>query len=331
MTQNFPSRHFQLRHRLAIILGAALLAFAARPAYCEYPERVIRAIVPFAPGGTNDLMARLISPHLGKSVGQSVIVENRPGAAGNVGIEIVAKAAPDGYTIIYSATASTQNPALFRNMRFDPINDIQPVAAIADFPYAITVNRQLPVKTAMDLANLARKNPGKLSAAAGGIGTRLSIELFKIKTNTAMEVIPYNGTGPAALAVSTGEADFAIADISGFSAFIPTGRVRILAVAGDKRLPSMPDVPTTTEAGMGYYKAGTTAALYTTARTPMAIVQKLNAAINQIVVLPDVSAQIQKLGGNPAPASVEDLTRWYRSEIQTWKDIVKRANIPPVD
>ena len=148
---------FFLPHRrLAGVLSMALLAFAAPPAYSEYPERVIRAIVPFAPGGTNDLMARLISPHLGKIVGQSVVVENRPGAAGNVGIEMVAKAAPDGYTLIYSATASTQNPALFRNLRFDPINDIQPVASIADFPYAITVHRQLPVKTAMGLLDQLR-------------------------------------------------------------------------------------------------------------------------------------------------------------------------------
>ena len=318
-------------------LPAALAAMSmltlnpAGPARAEYPERLIRAIVPFSTGGTNDITARLISPHLGKTLGQSVVVENRPGAAGNIGIEAVAKSAPDGYTILFSATASTQNPALFRNLRFDPINDIQPVAAIAEYPYAIVVNAHLPVKNVLDLIKLAQKNPATLNASAGGIGTRLSVELFRIRHNIRVEVVSYSGSGQAALAVATGETQMAIMDTSPFQPFLASGRVRVLAVAGDQRLPSYPDTPTTAEAGLPGYKAGATAAIYVTGRTPAAIVHTLNAAINSVISLPDIKEQLRKQGGNSAPTSVIDLTQWYRREIQTWKDIVARAKIPPVD
>jgi tripartite-type tricarboxylate transporter receptor subunit TctC len=304
---------------------------AVCPVRAEYPERLLRAIVPFSTGGTNDITARMISPHLSKVLGQSVVVENRPGAAGNIGIEATAKSAPDGYTILFSATASTQNPALFRNLRFDPLNDIQPVAAIAEYPYGILINTHLPVKSVLDLISLARKNPARLNASAGGIGTRLSVELFRIRHNFLVEVVSYSGSGQAALAVATGETQLAIMDTSPFMPFLATGRVRLLAVAGDRRLPSFPDTPTTAEAGLPDFKAGATAAVYVAARTPANIVQTLNGAINRITALPEVKEQLRKLGGTSAPMSVHDLTQWYRREIQVWKDIVARAQIPPID
>ena len=325
--------------RLAALLEAGsrlipyalgLLAFAAiAPAQsAEYPERLIRVIVPFATGGPNDLIARLVAPQLSKMLGQSVVVENRPGAAGNIGIEAVAKSAPDGYTLLVSANASTGNAALFRTLRYDPINDIQPVAVIAESPYAIVVNAHLPVKNLSEFVKLARANPGKLNASAAGIGTRLAVELFKIQNKLSLEIITYNGTGPAALSVATGEADFAITDTSGFMPFMPSGRVRLLAVAGDKRLYSFPNVPTTAEAGLPAYKTGTTVAIYVVTKTPTAIVQKLNTALNSITVMPEVSEQLQKMGGYPAPKTVEQFTHWYRSEIPLWKNVVARAKIP---
>ena len=222
-------------------------------------------------------------------------------------------------------------PALFRNLRFDPITDIQPVAAIAEYPYAIVINTHLPVKSVRDLIKLAQKNAGRLNASAGGIGTRLSVELFKIRNNIRVEVISYSGSGQAALAVATGETQLAIMDTSPFLPFLATGRVRLLAVAGDRRLPSFPDTPTTAEAGLPDYKAGTTAAVYVAGRTPAVIVQKLSAAINHVISLPEVREQLQKLGGNSAPASADEFTQWYRREIQLWKDIVARAQIPPLD
>ena len=314
----------------AAVSGFGTLSFVY-PVHAEYPERLIRAIVPFSTGGTNDITARMIAPHLGKALGQQVVVENRPGAAGNIGIEAVARSAPDGYTLLFSATASTQNPALFRNLRFDPLNDIQPVAAIAEYPYAIMVNAHLPVKNVRDLVSLAQKNPATLNASAGGIGTRLSVELFRIRNNIRVEVITYSGSGAAALAVATGETQMAIMDTTPYLPFFSSGRVRLLAVASERRLPNFPDTPTTAETGLPGFKAGATAAVYVAGKTPTVIVQALNTAINNVISLPDVREQLHKQGGQSERVSVNELTQWYRREIQVWKDIVARAKIPPVD
>jgi len=322
-------RVVMLRAALAVLGIVALsLVHAAR---AEYPERLLRAVVPFSTGGTNDITARMIAPHLSKMLGQSVVIENRPGAAGNIGIEAVAKSVPDGYTLLFSATASTQNPALFRNLRFDPLTDIQPVARIAEYPYALVINTQLPVKNVRDLVRLAQKNPASLNASSGGIGTRLSVELFKIRNNIRIEVVYYNGSGQAALSVATGETQLAIMDTTPFQPFLVSGRVRLLAVASDRRLPAFPDTPTLAESGFPGLNAGATAAVYVAGKTPSTIVQTLNTAINNVVALPEVKEQLRKAGGNSAPMSVNDLTQWYRREIQTWKDIVARAKIPPVD
>jgi tripartite-type tricarboxylate transporter receptor subunit TctC len=312
------------------VIGMVTL-MVAQAAQADYPERLIRAIVPFATGGTNDINARMIAPHLGKVLGQQVVVENRPGAAGNIGIEVVAKSPPDGYTILFSATASTQNPALFRNLRFDPLTDIQPVAAIAEYPYAIMVNAHLPAKSVRELIALAQKNTAMLNASAGGIGTRLSVELFRIRNNIRVEVITYNGTGQAALALATGETQLAISDATPFVPFLASGRVRVLALASERRLPTFPDTPTTAEAGLPGFIAGATAGVYVQGKTSTAIVQTLNSAINKVTAQPEMKEQLRKQGGNAEALSVNDFTQWYRREIQTWKDIVARAKIPPVD
>lgn len=312
-----------------MVIGGLLAASVV--AHAQYPDRTIRAIVPFTTGGTNDITARLIAPHLAKTLGQQIVVENRPGAAGNIGIEFVAKSAPDGHTILFSATASTQNPALFRNLRYDPLADIQPVAAIADYPYAIVVNAHLPVKSVRELIALAQKNPGALNAAAGGIGTRLSVELFKVHNTVRAEVITYGGSGQAALSVATGETQLAIMDTTPFQPFIASARVRLLAIAADQRLASFPNTPTTAESGLPGFTAGATAAVYVSGKTPAAIVQALNNAVNTVITLPEVKAQLQRQGGQSEPRRVAELTQWYRREIQTWKDIVARAKIPPVD
>ena len=228
--------------RIAIAIATTAALGTTNPAHAEYPERLIRAIVPFATGGTTDITARMISQHLSKAFNQQVVIENRPGAAGNIGIEAAAKSTPDGYTLLFNATAATQNPALFRNLRFDPLTDIQPVAPIAEYPYAVVVNAHLPVKNVRELVALAQKNPAKLNASAGGIGTRLSVELFGMRNNVRIEIITYNGTGVASLAIATGETQVAISDTTPFLPYLASGRVRVLAFASDRRLPTFPDV-----------------------------------------------------------------------------------------
>ena len=308
-----------------------VLAMPSFTADAQYPERLIRAIVPFAPGGSNDGMARLISPELSKALGQPVIVENRPGAAGNIGIDAVAKSPPNGYTILYSATASTQNPAIYRKLPYDPLRDIQPVAEIGQAPYVVLVNPRVPAKNVQELINLARKHPGKLNAAAGGIGTRLSSELFQIQNKLKLEIIPYNGTGPAALAVLTGESDFGIMDASPLHGQIAAGRIRALAVAGEKRLSSFPNIPTMAEAGFPDYKSSALFGVYVAAGTPMDIVHKLNATINKIISTPAMAQRLRELGAEPNPKSVDAFSALYRAEIEKWKTIVRQANIPQID
>ena len=321
-----------ITYKQTLSVTAGLLCLSATlAAQAEYPDRPIHAIVPFAPGGANDVVGRVMSPEISKLLGQPLIIENKPGAGGNIGLDYVAKSKPDGYTILYSATASTQNPALYRNLPFDPIKDLQPVAQIAEAPYVIMVNPKLPFKNALDLVEYARKNPGKMNAASGGLGTQLSVELFRIRNKLSLEIIPYPGTGPAAVAVRTGTADFAIMDTSAYTGFLAGGQVKALAVAGEKRLSSLPDVPTTREAGLGDYVVGTLFGIYVQGATPNDIVQKLNGVVNRIIVTPEMTEKLRKLGSEPTPKSVEVFSKYIQSEIATWKNIVKQANIPYVD
>jgi tripartite-type tricarboxylate transporter receptor subunit TctC len=315
--------------RIVLFLVSIVMVCPVRGA--EYPERLIRAIVPFAAGGSNDTMARLMAPELTKALGQQVIVENRPGAAGNIGIDAVAKSPPNGYMILFSATASTQNPALFRKLPYDPLRDIQPVAEIGEAPYVFIVNPAVPAKNLQELIAVARRNPGKLNAAAGGIGTRLASELFRIQNKLQLEIIPYQSSGQGALAVMTGEADFVVMETSPVQGQLSSGKLRALAVAGEKRLKSFPKLPTTAEAGFPDYKAGTMFGVYVAAGTPAEIVQKLNGTINRIITAPALAGRLLDLGVEVTPKSVEDFSALYRREIEKWKDIVRKANIPPVD
>lgn len=313
---------------LRVVLPATAGFLIAGSAQAVYPERSIRAIVPFAPGGANDTIARVLAPHLSRAIGQTVVIENRPGAAGNLGIETVAKSAPDGYTLVFSATASTQNPALFKVMPFDPLKDIKPIAKIGEGPYVIAVNPKLPVNTLTELVEYARKNPGKLNAAAGGIGTRLSVELFNLQNDLKIEIIPYDGTGPASIAVLSGEADLAIMDISAMIGNLQSGRIKPLAVAADRGLPSLPNTPTTTEAGLPRFKTGTLFGVYAQGNTPNDIVMKINGAMNRVLAMPEVIEALRKLGVEPDPRTPEEFLRQYTAEIAQWKEIVGRAKIP---
>jgi len=195
----------------------------------------------------------------------------------------------------------------------------------------IAVNSTVPAKTLTELINLAKKYPGKLNASAGGNSTEMAISLFRIKTGTRMETIPYKGTGIAATAVASGEVDFAIMDGSAWVSLIPSGRVRALAVAGEKRLSTLPNVPTTREAGLPDYVNGTMFGVYTRAGSPPAVVQRLNAEINRIIMSPDVSNGLKQVGLEPNLKSVDEFTRQYVNDLAKWKDLVTRAKIPMTD
>ena len=302
------------------------------PVRADYPERPIRAIVSFPPGGANDVLARAFAVPMGKLLGQPVSVDNRPGEAGYTGIEITAKAAADGYAILFSsATPSTQMPALYRKPRFDPINDIKPVAAIGDTPHAVAINSHLPAKNLGELIRLARNNPGKLDAASAGVGTRMNLELFQFQNDIKTQILTYNSTGPTSIAVATGESQFTVTDVLPIAPYVASGRVKLLAIASDKRLASYPAVPTIREAGGPAYRAGTTYGVYVPGNTPPNVVQKLHAAVTGSLDHSDARNQLQRLGIEPTPKTVDEFTRWYLGDLRLWKDFVARAKIPALD
>lgn len=318
--------------RAALLLVSASVVGVAVPARAEYPEKPIRAVIPFAPGGSSDVLARIFAQYLGSAFGQSVVADNRPGAAGNIGIQIVAASKPDGYTMLFSGIATTQNPAMYRNMPYDPLKDIQPVALLGESQFLVAVNTaRIPATTLPQFVDLARKNPGKFNAAAGGIGSRLSVEVFRLQNDLEVVIVPYNSAGLAVNSLASGETDFAIVDAVALLAPIAAGSVRALAVTGPHRIPPLPNVPTTTEAGFPNYQESAHFGAYVPAATPPEIVRKLNAKLNEIAGMPEVRDRLAALGWTAVQKPPEEFTAYYRSEIAKWKDTVKRANIPPLD
>jgi tripartite-type tricarboxylate transporter receptor subunit TctC len=311
-----------------LLLTAAIPALSCGTAFADYPERPLRAIVPFTTGGPNDILARVISPLLSKALGQNVIVENRPGADGRIGIEALARSAPDGHTILFSGGAVALIPALRRNVPYDPIRDIQPVSELGNSPYLIAVHPQVPAKNVRQLIDIAKKSPGKLNGSYGGNSTFMSLVLFQIKTGTHIVHIPYKGAGDAGLALARGEADMAIMDAAAFGQHPQAGRVRLLAVTAEKRSSAFPDLPTAAEAGLPDYTVSSLFGVFTTGKTPGDIVRKLNAEINRIVALPEVSKRLIAFGVEPSHKSAEEFTKQYLSELAKWKDVVARAKIP---
>lgn len=316
--------------RAAIVTSLTLVLSRGATA-ADYPERNLIAVVPFAAGASNDVVARRVTPHLAKALGQQIIVENRPGADGRIGIEVVAKAAPDGYTILFSAGAVTLIPALRKNVAWDPVRHIQPVAALGAIPYIIGVNTNVPARSVTEFIQLAKKIPGKLNGSAGGNSSEMTIALFRIKTDTRTEIIPYKGTGQAVLAVATGEADFGIMDASAWLPLIASKRVRALAVVGPKRIAILPNVPTTQEAGLPDFATGAQFGVFTTGGTPMAVVRKLNAEINRVVATPEVTKGFLATGLEPASTTVEIYSKQYLADLAMWKDVVTQAKIPMTD
>ena len=319
------------RTLMVLIPALAISAVYSASIAAEYPERQVIAIVPFAAGSSNDIMARRISPPLAKALGQTIIIENKPGADGRIGIDALAKSAPDGYTILFSGGAVSLIPAVRKNVPWDPQRDIQPVAELGSSAYVVAVNSRVPAKSLLEFVSLAKKYPGKLNAGAGGNSTEMSIALFRAKTGTRVETIPYKGTGLAATAVASGEVDFAIMDASAWVTLIPSGRVRALAVAGDQRLAILPDVPTTKEAGLPDYIAGTMFGVYTKGGAPLNAVRRLNGEINKIITSPDIAKSLNQVGLDPHPKNVEEFTQQYRNDLAKWKDVVTRAKIPMTD
>ena len=298
----------------------------------EYPTRPIRLVVPFTPGGTTDILARLLSVRLGEAWGQQVIADNRPGAGGNIGVELTAKSAPDGYTIVMGHIGTFGvNPTLYAKLPYDPIKDFQPVTLIAMVPNMLAVNPSLPAKSVRELIALAKAKPGSLNFGSGGNGSaaHLAGEYFKLLTKINIVHIPYRGTAPAVTDLISGQIGMIITGVPALLPQFKAGRVRGLAVATAQRLTLLPDLPTIAEAGVPGYEATQWYGILVPAATPRAIVNKLHEGIVQMLARPDTKERLAAEAAVPVGNTPEEFAAYIKSEIARWAPVVKASGAKP--
>jgi tripartite-type tricarboxylate transporter receptor subunit TctC len=328
-----------MKKRCGVALAAGLLfwcahaAMAQRPSFDKssggaghgYPIKPIRLIVPFAPGGGNDIVARIIGQRLTAMWGQVVIVDNRPGAGGNVAGETTARAAPDGYTAFQFNIANTIAPSLYKDLRYDPLRDFAPVTQIAASPFIVVVPPGAPVHTISDLIALGKQAPGKWSYASSGIGgaSHLGTELFKVMTGTDFVHVPYGGGAPALNDVIAGRVQIMFAAPAAVLAHLRSGRVRGIAVSGAKRIALVPELPTIAEAGVKGYESSAWYGLVLPARTPSAVVTALNGAVVRVLGEGDVEQKMTANGMQIVASSPAQFTAFIRDEVAKWARVVK--------
>jgi tripartite-type tricarboxylate transporter receptor subunit TctC len=312
------------------ITACVALAFAATAhAQTTYPTKPVRIIVPQSPGASTDLTARLIAQRLNAALGQPFVVDNRPGAGSIVGTDLVAKAAPDGYTLLVVASSITLNPTLHKNLPFEPIRDFAPITQLSSFPNLLTVHPTLPVKTVKDLIALAKAKPGSLNYGSSGsaTGTHLSAELFKYMTGIDMVHVPYKGGGPAVQALLGGQVQLNFATIVTILPHMKSGKLRGIAVTTAKRSPAAADIPTIAESGVPGYDHGPWNGFLAPAKTPRAVVAKLNQETARILHSPDVKNVFMSEGAEPVGNKPEEFAAIIKSETEKWAKVIKAAGI----
>jgi tripartite-type tricarboxylate transporter receptor subunit TctC len=312
------------------MLCAAIVAAIPAPAAAQdYPVRPIRIIVAYTPAGATDILARAVGQKMSENWGQPVIVDNRPGAAGNIGTEIAAKSAPDGYTLLM-ATAGTHgiNPGLYRKLNWDP-REFTGVSLVAMVPNILVVNNALPVKSVKELIAYAKANPGKLSYGSPGLGStaHLSMELFKSMTGTNMIHVPYKGSAGVMADVISGQIALTMDNIPPYLPQVKAGKLRALAVSPSKRTPAAPEIPTVAEAGVPGYDSGAWFGLVAPAGTPKPVIDKLAHETQRILKLPDVRERISALGAEVVGDSPEEFNAFMKSELAKWAKVIKEANV----
>jgi tripartite-type tricarboxylate transporter receptor subunit TctC len=320
------------RNCARLCLAALWIWSAAGAALAQsYPTHVVRIIVPFAAGGLNDTAARLIQPHLEKALGQSVIVENRPAASGIVGTELVARAAPDGHTLLMVASSYTVLPASTANLPYDSERDLTPIAMVGKNPLLFIVNARVPAKTLGEFVALAKASPGKLNYATPGAATqtRFVTELWSGRAGIKLQHIPYRGGAPAVQALIAGQTEFSVLSPLVSLPHIEAGNLRALAVGSLTRYPQLPDVPTVAESGFPDFEAIQWVGLLTTAGTPKEVVDRLNAEVNKALKDPDLIAKLAHEGMLPAGGTPAEFRSTIATEIKNWKETGRAANIKP--
>src|SRR5438270_1425149 len=309
---------------LVLLICAWMLPAAAQ----DYPSKPIRIIVGYAAGGGNDLIVRVMAPRMAEGLGQPVIIENKPGAQAIIATEYAAKAPPDGYTVLMGPTGPmTMNPATYAKLPYDPVRDFAPIATIGQFPLLVTVGASLPVRSIKELIDYAKKNPGKANYGSSAAAFQIATELFQQKTGTEFVHIPYKSSGESVQAVVSGEVTMTICDPPPASGPLRAGTARALAITSSERHPSWPDVPTLAEAGVPEVEVWLWTAFFAPARTPPAIVARLQKETARVVRLPDVRDGLARLGVDPVGGSPEELGTRLARDIAKWTAVARAANI----
>jgi tripartite-type tricarboxylate transporter receptor subunit TctC len=317
--------------RPSTLIPAAALAFATfAPVQAQnWPDKPVKLVISFAPGGVHDTLARVLQPRLGESLGQPVVVENRPGAGGNIAAEAVAKSAPDGYTFLVASEAIATNKYLYRSMAYDPYKDLAPVAKLADYPMALIANPSVPAANVKELVALARSKPGALSYGSAGIGAsgHLAGELFKSVAGINIVHVPYKGGAPALADLVAGRIQVMFLSVSLSAPQSKQGRIKVLALTGDKRSDKLPEVSTTAEQGFPEVQALLFSSLLAPAATPATIIQRMNAEVVKALRAPEVEKRLTELGAVPAPSSPEQFAQILKREGDRWGRLIREKNI----
>lgn len=317
-------------YRRTLIAAASVIALCAfsgaASAQDTYPSKPIRIVVGYAPGGSTDIVARLLADKLGAELKQAVIVENRPGAGGNIAGGVVARAPADGYTLLMAATAQIViNPSLYQKMPFDPLKDLAPISMVQNEHNLMVVSPTLPVKNLKEFIAYAKANPGKMSFASPGNGSpaHLAGELMNQMAGLKMLHVPYKGSGPAAADLLAGNVTMSIDNMSVYVSQVKAGKLKALAVAGDHRASTEPDIPTMAEAGLSGYSVPAWKGLMAPAGTPRAVIDKLNRAVVKALAMPDLQKRMIEMGSEPAGTTPEQFAQFIQIETKKWSALVK--------
>ena len=298
-------------------------------AQANYPDKPVRFVVPYPPGGGTDVIARIVQDRFQALLGQPIIIDNKGGAGGSVGSELAARAAPDGYTVLFTLSSHTINPAIYPKLSFDTIKDFESIGTVASLPQILVANPQVPANTVAELVALAKAKPELLAYASVGNGSpgHLAGELFKLRTGTQMTHIPYRGGGPAVTDVISGQVPLLWVSIPAAAQFVKAGKLKALAVSTLKRSAAFPDVPTVQETGVPDFEVDSWYAMFVPARTPQPVIDRLNRTLNTIVAEPGIRDKLLAQGAEGVGGTPQTLTRIVAAEIPKWAKLAKDANI----
>jgi tripartite-type tricarboxylate transporter receptor subunit TctC len=316
---------------IRILVAFSVLVYCGQSSAQDYPDRSVRMIVPFAPGGPADIVARVLAQKLGERLGKQFYIENQAGAGGNIGMGNAARAAPDGYTLVLVSSSYTVNPSLYPTVPYDQAKDFLPITMPAFAPNVLVVNPSLPVTTAKELAALLKATPGKYSFATAGVGTTpyLSGELFKLSLGADLVDVPFNGSSPALQSTLGGHTPIAFVVLAPAVPYVKSGSLRALAIFSAHRSSALPDVPTIAEAGFPGQEADTLLGLLAPAGTPKGIIDLLNREVVAIVALPEVKERLDAIGFVPVANSPEEFAAIIKAETARWGKVVRDAKLKP--